>query len=47
MKINRVEPKPVMVITTYSDGSVKIALAENMANAESIIRDTDMAEEMK
>ena len=46
MKINRAEPTPVMVITTYSDGSVKIVSAENITDAESAIRDTDMAEEM-
>ena len=46
MRINRAEPKPVMVITTYSDGSVKIVSAENMTDAESTIRDVDMAQEM-
>lgn len=46
MVINNAEPTPVMVITTYSDGSVKIVSAENMTNAESTVRDVDMAQEM-
>ena len=46
MKINRDEAKPVMVIVTYSDGGIKVMAPENLTEAESVIRDTDMAEEM-
>ena len=47
MRINIAEPKPVMVITTYDDGSVKIVSAENIADVESVVRDTDMAADME
>ena len=46
MKINRDQAKPVMVIVTYSDGGIKVMSPENLTEAESVIRDTDMAEEM-
>lgn len=52
MALDKKSSGPVMVILTYRDGGIKIFSAdeilrnENLDSAESVIRDTDMAEEM-
>lgn len=40
------EPTLTLVIEVYSDGSTRITNPENLAHAESLIRDADMAQEM-
>lgn len=46
MLIQPNEHKPVKVIIVYSDGEIDVFDKENIMEAESVIRDTDMAEEM-
>ena len=45
MKVNRAN-EPVKVIVVFSDGELVVFDKENIAAAESAIRDTDMAQEM-
>ena len=48
MLIQAVERRLCKIINVYSNGDVEVySVQENLDNAESVIRDTDMAQEME
>lgn len=48
MLIQAVERRLCKIINVYSNGDVEVySVQENLDNAESVIRDTDMAQEMQ